>query len=171
MTIQTNYNRHQSKGFVGTKARPNAPYNFEQGEAGVAVRPGQGVLFDIANQVYVLPTSAVEQLEVTHIVAYEMGTIQTGTAIPAGANSDVLVEFAAGDVLKLADEGHFFVTGGETLVPGDEVKYDHATDKWVKHANADLDGNPRKSVVVKVGGADEELIEVQLQAGTRRPKI
>ena len=115
MTIQSQYNRYQQIGYPGQCARPHAPITYDQGQVGVAVETGQGVLFDDATERFVLPTSAAERLEVTHIVGYDVGTVQSTVATPTGANSDQAIAIAADKVIRAAEEGHFYVTAGATL--------------------------------------------------------
>ena len=164
--IQTVYNRYQQKGFVGALVRPNAPYEYDNGLAGVTVSPGQGVWYDASNNDFRLPTSAAERLLVVGIVSYDPGTVQSNLAsVPSGSNSDTDIEFAADANIKIGVRGSFFVVAGEALEYGDQLVYNQTTERWVAAPalTADATSLPKASIVCieRAAVADGDIIEVR----------
>ena len=144
--IQSSYGRHQQAGWPGSKAKPGAPMEFVTGPVGVPTngtkpKPGYGVYYNKTNKDFRVPTSLDQSLLVEGIVIYDAGTVQGSQSTPStGANSDTLVAYEHGRVVKIGIFGTFFAVAGEALEFGDLVVFDHGTDKdWIKHARAIAD--------------------------------
>lgn len=151
MTIQTTYTAHQGKGYAGQLARPNEAYSLDKGQAGEAVKAGDGVIFD--GMTSVKPTSDAGRLEVNAIVSYDVGVVADGG-----------ISYAADQSLKLAVAGVYHLVAGEDLSYGDRIIFNQTTGKWVKAAsNAD----PKLLVTVIQGGANGDLIEARIHGLTR----
>ena len=132
--IQTVFNRHAQKGMPGQLARPNAPYDFDLGVAGVEVRPGDGVYYSASTNKFIKPTTTAARKLVTHIVSYDPTSFNYSFA--GAANNTTEVVFDADAIIKIACLGSFFVQAGETLENGDDAIYNQSTGKWIKYAAA-----------------------------------
>lgn len=157
MTIQSTYSNYPGQGYAGQIARANEAYALDRGAAGEAVKAGAGVIYDGTSAVK--PTSAAEQLLVNAVVSYDVGVVASGA-----------IEYAEGDILKLAVGGVFYLTAGETLVYGDTLVYDYADDDWVKAPAVTVDdvtSQPKLLVTVVTGGASGDLIEARIHGQIR----
>ncbi len=165
-TIQTQYNRYQQVGFPGQLARPNAPHDFDRGQAEVALSPGQGVFYNSTENKWQLPTSTAERLLVTAVVGYDTGTVQNTITQPAGANSDQQIVFAADSVVKLQTEGSVYIVLGGTLEYGQTVVYNQTTGRWIAAPaiiNDNITSLPKRVITLNsTGGADGDVVEVKL---------
>lgn len=163
--IQSSFNAFQSKGFIGTKVRPDAPFEFDLGVAGEELKPGEGVLYDKATNKFLKPTNAAERLLVTGIVSLDPGVVATATTVPAGGNSDAEVKFAIDTVIKVMIRGSIFVIAGADLEYGDQLVFDEATSDWIiaPALTADATTLPKSSIVCieRKPVLDGALIEVR----------
>ena len=146
--IQSSYGRHQQPGWPGSKAKPGAPMEFVTGPVGVPTngtkpKPGYGVYYNKTNKDFRVPTTRDQALLVEGIVIYDAGTVQGSKSTPStDVNSDTLVEYEHGRVVKIGIFGTFFAVAGGALEFGDLVVFDHGVDKdWIKldRAIADFD--------------------------------
>ena len=136
-SIQDVYALYQGRGYPGQLARPNAPYAFQQGTAGVvtgtSLRSGYGVKYDQTNNDFRLPTSDADALEVIGIASYDMGAIQSSlTATPDGENSDQVIEIRDNRPIRVGLEGWFWAIAGGALEFGDILRYDPDDENWRK---------------------------------------
>ena len=167
MPIQSVFNRYQQAGLVGTISRPDALYMYDDpGKAAVTLQPGWGVLFDRTNGNWKLPTSAAEQLQVTHIVGTGIGVIQTAMS---GENSDVGVSFAAGTMVRLLKFGCMYVKCGEAVKKGDLAQFDYATNTWKRYnPSAGTVADFRtKTFVFMSDGVANGIVEVSAEAQSK----
>lgn len=130
--IQNVYSKHLQKGLPGQLARPNAPFNNDLGQNGVAVVPGDGVYYDAGTNKWILPVSTATRMLVTHIVSFDPTSFNVDIGSPAG-NNLTEVSFPIDSIVKLAEFGNFFVVAGETVENGDAAIYNHTTGKWIKY--------------------------------------
>lgn len=147
--FQTYYNKKQQVGLVGTVSRANAPYEFDDpGKAAVDLRPGEAVLYDTATNTWKLPTSAVEEKRVTHVVGFDMASVQsTLSSVPAGNNSDQEVVFTAGSMVRLLRYGYMWALAGGAFEKGAAIYFDRTTKKWLAYtATADDVSDLRRKV-------------------------
>ncbi len=157
MTIQNNYSTYSGKGHAGMLARANEAHAFDRGQAGVAVKGGEGVFFDGTK--FVKPANEAQRLNVTSIVSYDVGVVASGE-----------IEYAADTMVKLAKSGVFYLVAGETVVCDDALIFDHTSGQWVKAPAVTVDDittQPKLLVTVVTGGANGELIEARINGQTR----
>ena len=143
--IQSQYGRYQQAGYPGEVARPSDPCVFDIGQAhipasGDNLQPGWGVYWDSTNDGFIIPAATGNEHNVTHIVSFDRAHVaSTLSAIPTGANSDQLIEFADGAVMKLGAMGHFWVIARVALEFGDHLNFDFTTKKWETYTPAASD--------------------------------
>lgn len=161
--IQTTFSRYQQKGLPGQLARPNAPYDYDLGVAGVEVKPGQGVYFDGTSK-FILPTSDATRKLVTHIVSYDPTSFNTDIGAPSTNNISEVV-FAADAIIKLASLGSFFVQVGESVKNCDALIYNQTTDKWIVYTDNDIRPVPFIAYLdpLKTASAND-IVEVKVTA-------
>ncbi len=178
MVIQSTYARHQRRGFYGDVARPNTPHFYEVGQTSVAVKPGDGVLYDATEDKWALPTSDAERLEVSGVVSFDSAV---------KANADGVIEFAANALIKVGVMGHFYAKAGEALEYGDLVVYDEADGDWIKYSRTVDDysgtvdatgvsdyvrgailGLPKTSVIATTKASSGGLVELRFSGAVVR---
>lgn len=146
MTLQRTFAYHQQIGQVGAIARPSAPYDVDQGQAEVELKPGQGVFYNPATNKWKLPTSDAERLLVTHVVTFYPNSFNSDIGAPT-TNNITEVVFAADAIVPLVAFGSVFVTAGETLETEDAVIYNQTTEKWIKYNPASATPNDLRKKV------------------------
>ncbi len=125
--LQRQYDVRQRRGLLGQCARPNVPNVYHPGKIhvpanGTPPKPGMGVWYDEAQDAYRLPTNDVEQRQVIGMLSYEQG-VNTRQSSYTG-NTNQVLQYADGDVVKVAVLGAFFACAGEALKYGDLVYFD-----------------------------------------------
>lgn len=142
--LQREFGRYPGRGYPGDLARPDEPHAFDIGLArvpagGRAPRPGDAVYYDEVNDRFAVPTNAAQQRAVIGIVSYDPGKVAgTVSPLPDDGNSDVFVEYADGEEIKVGVLGTFWVTAGSAMKYGQPCSM--ATDdfKWDSYV-PDLD--------------------------------
>jgi hypothetical protein len=131
--MQQTYSRHLQRGVPGLIARPNAPYDYDEGVAGVQLVPGDGVYHDAATDTWIKPVSAATQKLVTHIVSFNASNMNADIVSPIGNNTTQVVYAIGQKIDKLAALGSFWVVVGEAVKTGDPAVYNYTTGRWVKY--------------------------------------
>jgi len=128
--IQRVYRRHQQLGLPGQVFHAAEAYAFDQGIAGVALVPGDGVYYDATTDRWIKPTDAATRLLVTHVVGFDASSFNTDISSPT-LNQSSQVTYAAGDLIKVMAYGTIIVVAGEDIVANqDLVYYNHADGRW-----------------------------------------
>lgn len=164
--IQTNFNKYQQAGFVGTISRPMENVIWDdKGKAAVELTPGDGVLFDRTNKNWKLPTTDAEELQVTRIVGMDVATVQS--TVSGGDNSDQGVVFAAGTMVRLLAKGVMWVQlTNAAVVKGDQLQYDRATGFWKRYnpSAGTIADFRTKLFIAESDGAANGLVECRADA-------
>ena len=130
--IQRNFSYHQQPGQVGEIARQSAPYNIDQGVAGVELKPGEGVYY-VSGSDWIKPVSEATRELVTHVVGFNKNLLNTDIAAPSTNNISEVV-FAVGVIMPLIELGSVFVIAGETVESKDAAIFNETTGKWIKYS-------------------------------------
>lgn len=147
--IQSAFNKKQQRGFVGALARPNSHFMVERGQAGVELRPGDGVYFDASTDRWIKPVDTATRLLVTGVVTFETGLQSTlAGGVPAGANSDQELVFAVDGQIRVMTSGDIFVLAGAALERDQSLVFAQVDSDWVlaPAGNASAILNPRKTI-------------------------
>lgn len=145
--IQRQYRRDQQAGWPGALARPYEPNAYDTGQlyvppGGTAPEPGMAVVYDATRNRFALPTTAAQVKDIVGLVSYDSGTVQGSLASPPGnANSDAMVQYADGDVVKIGVLGTFYVLAQSALEYGDRVRWRTADGQWEAAATASTFGS------------------------------
>lgn len=152
--VQDQTEQYQGRGYPGMIADPIPPACYRTLKAGVPsngdnIRTGMGVFYDQTNDDVRIPTSDAEELAVIGVASYDLRIQQTElTTKPSGANSPNVIEYPDDAIMRVAIEGHFFLTAGGDMEFGDALRYDRADKEWVKITAPTAIANiPRLSVV------------------------
>ena len=95
--------------------------------AGVALKPGDAVVWNRTTKKWVLPTDADDEVAVGGIVTYEVGD---------DTNADQEIEYAADDLIRVVRFGGIVVQAGEAITQHDMLSFDRSARKFVRRTEA-----------------------------------
>jgi len=166
LQIQSDYAYHQQAGQVGNIARQSAPYNCDQGVAGVELKPGDGVYY-VSGSDWIKPVDAATRKLVTHVVGFNANSFNQSITNPL-TNNNTEVAYAVGDVVKLVEFGSVWVIAGEAVESQDAAIYNESTGKWIKYNPAAPDASDITKKAFSfylppgVTAGDGDLVEVRI---------
>lgn len=116
--FQEQHSLYQQALLPGQLANPNAPYYVFNGSIHVPAdgrqpRPGDMLVYDTTQNQWKFPTSDAETRQATALVTFDSAVLGTDLgSVPAGSNSDQIIQHADNSVAKLALMGIFAITAG-----------------------------------------------------------